>query len=241
MEIRRVLILGHKGMLGHMVSKYFSNIYKCEFVDAKFPSNEFKDTVINFDGDYIINCIGAIPQRTDIFDVNYELPVWLSENVKCRVIHPGTDCEMDSDAYGISKKRASDYIKSNSKNTKIIKTSIIGPELGEPKSLLGWFLNSKEEVNGYTKAMWNGITTYQWAQICQTMMLYWSVFNTETIVQSNCVSKYDLLRAIREVYDKEIIINPFENKRLDKCLKGTILAKPIKEQLFEMKSFYENN
>jgi len=238
MEIKRVLILGHRGMLGHMVAKYFADKYNCEFIDAKFPSEDFKQKVKNFGGDYIINCIGAIPQRTNTFDINYDLPVWLSENTECRVIHPGTDCEMDDEPYGISKKQASDYIKLNSKNTKIIKASIIGPEIRSNKSLLSWFLNSAGEVRGYKNAMWNGITTLQWAKVCQTMMTYWPSFGSENIVQSNCLSKYDLLCAIKDVYQKNIIIIPFENKFIDKCLHGDIITQDIKEQLIELKNFY---
>jgi dTDP-4-dehydrorhamnose reductase len=241
MEIRTAMILGHRGMLGHMVAKYFAGKYACAFVDAKFPSEEFKDAIKNFKGDYIINCVGAIPQKTNTFDINYDLPVWLSENAKCKVIHPGTDCEMDDDPYGVSKKRASDYIKAKSVNTKIIKASIIGPEIETAKSLLYWFLNSTGEVKGYKNAMWNGITTLEWAKICQTVMLYWPAFEKETIVQSDCVSKYDILCSIKEVYQKDINIIPFENKRIDKCLNGTILTKSIKEQLIEMKSYYEGN
>lgn len=241
MDIKKILILGHNGMLGHVVAKYFADKYQCQFIDAKFPSDEFKDAVKSFNGDYIINCIGAIPQKTTTFDINYELPVWLSENTKCKVIHPGTDCEMDNDPYGISKKRASDYIKANSKNTKIIKASIIGPEIGSAKSLLYWFLNSSGEVKGYKNAMWNGITTLEWAKTCQAVMLYWVVFKTETVVQSNCVSKHNLLYIMKEVYQKDIIITPFENQYIDKCLNGDIITKDIKEQLIELKSYYESH
>ena len=51
------------------------------------------------------------------------------ENTNCKIIHPGTDCEMDDDDYGNSKRIASEWIKSSGQNTKIIKTSILGPEL----------------------------------------------------------------------------------------------------------------
>lgn len=241
MEMKKVLILGHKGMLGHMVAKYLSNRCECKFVDGKFPSPEFNNTVLSFDGDYIINCIGAIPQKKQDFDINYELPVWLSNNLKLRIIHPGTDCEIDNDAYGISKKKASDYIKRNSKNVKIIKTSIIGPELNSSKSLLYWFLNSTGEVKGYKNAMWSGITTLEWAKLCWNVICYWDDFDTENIVQGTCLSKYDLLCAIREVYQKDINIIPYDNEYIDKCLHGSIITKDIKEQLVELKSFYENN
>lgn len=234
----KVLILGHKGMLGHMVKKFLHG--KCEIVhtNARFPSDEFKDTIKAFDGNYIINCVGAIPQRTKIFDINYELPIWLCSNTNARIIHPGTDCEMDNDGYGISKKAASNYIKLNSNNTKIIKTSIIGPEINTTYSLLSWFLSSNGSVNGYKNAYWNGVTTLEWAKICYNIMCNWEQAGVESVVQSNCISKYELLCIIRDVYKKNININLFENDYVDKCLNGNIFTKNIKEQLQELKEYY---
>ena len=103
------------------------------------------------DIDVIINCIGAIPQKVDKFDINWEIPIWLNENTNCKIIHPATDCEIDISNYGLSKKRATDYIKNYGKSTKIIQTSIIGPELNSNDSLLEWFLSQRGEVYGYTK------------------------------------------------------------------------------------------
>ena len=113
-------------MLGHTVLKYLSkqnNTVKT--TDHRWSDEGFVRDLISFNGEFIINCIGSIPQRTDDFVINYDLPIWLDKNTKCNIIHPGTDCEMDDDYYGISKKNASDYIKIDGKRTKIIKTSII--------------------------------------------------------------------------------------------------------------------
>lgn len=241
MEMKHILILGHGGMLGHMVSKYLADKCVCYTTQHRFPSNEFKQDILNFDGDYIINCIGAIPQRKNEFQVNFDLPIWLSDNAKCKVIHPSTDCEVDDNEYGISKRKAAEYIKTYSNNTKIIKTSIIGPELNGHSSLLSWFLSSTGEVKGYKNAMWNGITTLEWAKLCYNMINWWDSFHTENIAQSSCVSKYELLVILKELYQKDIIIIPFENKFIDKCLNGTIITNHIKEQLEDLKKYYESN
>ena len=120
-----ILVLGHKGMLGHMVCRVFNqnSNYNILTISERFPNwNEnLFDNV-----DFVINCIGAIPQKTDNFDINWEIPIWLNENTKCKIIHPATDCEFDVSNYGLSKKRATDYIKNYGKLTKIIQTSIIG-------------------------------------------------------------------------------------------------------------------
>ena len=121
----KILVLGHRGMLGHMVHKYLSTKKDCELVtiNSRWSSEDFIREVLSFNGNYIINCIGAIHQRKTEFDVNIDLPIWLDSNcVDCRIIHPGTDFETDGDRYGVSKKEAAEYILKRGRITKIIKT-----------------------------------------------------------------------------------------------------------------------
>jgi dTDP-4-dehydrorhamnose reductase len=234
-----ILILGHKGMLGHMLLKYLTDQkYTVQTVNHRFPSEEFKTEILNFKGDYIINAVGAIPQKTNLFSINYELPIWLDRYSNTKIIHAGTDCEIDNDEYGISKKIASDYIKKSSINTKIIKTSIIGPELNSKSSLLEWFLNNENEVKGYTKAMWSGITTLEWAKQCLNLINNWDKYKIENIIESTCLSKYDLLNLIKEIFDKKINITPDDSVIINKCLKGNIKVSNIKTQLQELKKYY---
>jgi dTDP-4-dehydrorhamnose reductase len=241
MERLKVLVLGDRGMLGHMVKKYFekNNVEVCT-VESKWPSQEFKDSLLNFDGDFIINCIGAIPQKTKFFDINYDLPVWMSNVLHKKIVHPGTDCEMDLDDYGISKNKASSYIKENSKNTKIIKTSIIGPELESKCSLMEWLLNSKGTVKGYMNAFWSGVTTLEWSKQCLNLINNWDSYEVETVVEGDCLSKYDLLNKIKVVFNKDIEIEPFNNTHLNKCITGKIKTSNIDSQLLELKEFYYN-
>lgn len=236
-----ILVLGYKGMLGHMLVKYLTHQnYTIYTTDYRFPSIEFKDEILKFNGDYIINCIGSIPQKTTNFQINYELPIWLEENSNCSIIHPGTDCEIDNDEYGISKRKASEYIKKQNNKTKILKASIIGPELNSKVSLLEWFLSSSGNVYGYSNAMWNGVTTLEWAKQCIKLITNWNQYNIETILYSNCVSKFELLSIFNLVFDKKIIILPL-NKGENKCLRGDILTQDIKTQLEEIKKYYYDN
>tara|TARA_Y100001937_G_scaffold126481_1_gene195862 strand:+ start:468 stop:1184 length:717 start_codon:yes stop_codon:yes gene_type:complete len=234
----RVFVLGHKGMLGHMVVKYL----KSQKIDIATTSKRFPylDTkMFTDDIDYIINCIGAIPQRTTDFKINYELPEWLNK-LDIKIIHPGTDCEMDIDEYGQSKKKASDYIKMYSSNTKILKTSIIGPELNSCASLMEWFLSQDNEVQGYTKAMWNGNTTLEWAKQCLLLMNNWNRYDKETIIATRSISKYEMLLILKNLFNKEISIQPI-GKGKDKCLSGDIDTGDLTDQIIELKQFYYNN
>ena len=238
----RVLVLGNTGMLGNAVYFYLNNntTFTVDTIDFRWSTDNFKNYVINYDGDYIINCIGAIPQRTNSFEINYELPIWLEENASCRIIHPGTDCEIDDDDYGKSKRRAATILSLKPTRTKIIKTSLIGHELKTKVSLLDWFLNSNTEVFGYTKAMWNGVTTLQWAKECAKLMSNWKKYDNCSIISSECISKYELLNIIKQVYEKDIEINKNDSVEVNKCLLDSLYKKPIREQLIELREFYGN-
>jgi len=238
----KVLILGHKGMLGNAVYKYLNSktdVITQHLSDFRWYSKSFVRDILTFDGDYIINCIGAIPQRTDKFEVNYELPIWLDKNVKCKIIHPATDCEMDNDDYGKSKSKAGIYLESNGNNTKQIMTSIIGHELNSSNSLLDWFLNANGEVSGYSECYWNGNTTLEWAKQSYDMIINWDSYSKKTTIISECISKYELLNIIKGVYNKNIIVNQNNNIKANKCLLG-IERDSIEIQLKELKEFYDN-
>lgn len=239
----KVLILGSTGLLGNMVNRYFCKIDNLEVITIeskyRWPNPDFKSFICEQNVDFIINCVGAIHQRTKDFSINYDLPIWL-DDIGVRIIHPGTDCEMDDDDYGVSKKRARDYIINSGKNTKIIKTSIIGTEINTNFSLMSWFLSNKDGdvVNGFTNHLWNGNTTLTWSKICHDMIMNWEKYNKETIISSNCVSKFELLSSINNIFDRKIIINEHESiKSINKCLKGDIDTKSINEQIIELKKF----
>ena len=232
--IVNVLILGHNGMLGHMVKKTLDNNERIKTftLDKRFPD---WDKSLFKDYDYIINCIGAIPQKTKTFNINWEIPEWLESNVECRIIHPSTDCEIDDDDYGLSKRRAATFIKDNGTKTKMIQTSIIGPEIDSNASLLEWFLSQEGEIFGYTKALWNGNTTLEWSKWCEKMIFDWDNYDTLTILYSNTVSKFELLRIFQMIYAKENVkIKPKELGK-DKTLKGNIRTKNIQEQIWELR------
>ena len=238
----KILILGSNGMLGHMVKKYLDSIqYEIETIEHRWPSKEFKAAVIDSNADVLINCVGAIPQRTKDFTINWELPIWLDQNFNGNIIHPATDCEMDDDDYGLSKAKAANWIIDSGERTKMIKASIIGPELNGSASMLYWFLSNEDhsEVNGYSNHMWNGITTYYWAKFCVNLIERWDTWPKRTTLSSSCVSKYEMCKIFNEVYDRKIKVNPFETPQpVDKCLDGDIILDDIKIQLQKLVNFY---
>lgn len=234
------MVLGHTGLLGNCVASFLQKYYNVITLDTsiRFPSTEFRKAIADTNTDYIVNCIGSIHQRSNLFNINFELPMWL-DSLGIKIIHPGTDCEIDTDLYGISKKIARDYIVNFGKNTKIIKTSVIGMELNSSYSLLNWLLSQSNgtTINGFINQYWNGNTTLTWAETCLDLILDWNVSETETILCSDCISKYELLTIMAKVFEKDVKIVPTKSVAKDKCLVGTYMG-CIENQLYHLKSFY---
>jgi dTDP-4-dehydrorhamnose reductase len=236
----KILLLGHNGLLGNMVFKYFkSKTYDIITTDLRWPNEDFKKFILENKVDFIINCIGIIPQKkpkNELYElVNNKLPIWL-DNLNINIIHPDTDEPADT-PYGIAKDNAR---KNIGKNTKIIKTSIIGFEKSTNFSFLEWFLNSEGKVNGYTNQYWNGITTFEWAKYAEKMILNWDIFNNVTVLSNpECQSKYNILLLLKKIFNKDIeIISTESTISKNNCMNGE-LTKKLEDQLIEMKVFYE--
>jgi hypothetical protein len=105
---------------------------------------------------------------------------------------------------------------------------------------MDWFLNSNKTVFGYSEAMWNGNTTLEWANQCYDLMTNWENYEKETILEGECLSKYDLLKKIKSVFSKEISILAKDEVKCNKCLRGNIKTKNILDQLEELKLEYYN-
>ena len=165
----RIILFGSTGMLGTYIKKYLCN-YKIICItrnDFDIVNDNWNKLIQIFDfykineKDYIINCAGAIHQKTNKNDfkkyikLNTLFPQKLSEltiNYSVKLIHITTDCVYD----GIRGKYIEDDIHNNNEiygvtkslgepeNCCIIRTSIIGHELNEKKNLLEWVLSKKK-------------------------------------------------------------------------------------------------
>lgn len=259
----RVLILGHRGMLGRTLVRYFTEAtsYTVITLPTRWGDPDFLPQLLALTPDVIINCIGKIPQKNpsdqEYFSINIELPRSL-ESIGVPVIHPSTDCEFKGtiapgetytktsvrdadDVYGKSKAAISQEIESSFVNTKIIRTSIIGHEEATAVALLDWFLSQSETVRGYTNHYWNGLTTLEWAKRAQHLIESW---DTSPVLNqygtSAHYSKFDIITTAKEIYQKDIEIIPFEtDQTLNKCLLSDTHIPALTEQLEELKAFFK--
>lgn len=185
------------------------------------------------DYDYLINCIGIIkPYCKDndpegvynAIQVNaifpHNLARFLHES-KTKVIQIATDCvysgakgkyvETDLhdalDVYGKSKSLGEVFFG----NYLNIRCSIIGPEAKAKVSLLEWYLSQKdgEELNGFEHHAWNGVTTLQYAQLCDEIIakdMFDDLVGTGHTLHytpNTTVTKYQLLHLFNEVFKKQ--------------------------------------
>jgi len=256
----KVLVLGSTGMLGSTVKKYYESAgFLVETNSHRWPSEELKQQISSFDGVLILNCIGGIHQNydgsPDFYKVNYELPIFISNNSSSKVIQPDTDCVFSGnigkgqlydkndapDATGDYAESKSELIKRLSQtqdNLKVFRTSIIGFDKNKV-SLLSWFLSQENECSGFDFHYWNGLTTLQWAKESLTILVGWGTLPKVIQLAPEPISKYDLLCLFREVFDKNTKINLVsKDEVVNKCLKSDWDVPTLKEQLILFREFY---
>lgn len=190
--------------------------------------------------DYIINCIGIVKQRDEArmaipsITINALLPHLLAEWASKwggRLIHFSTDCvfsgqkgqyieEDTSDAedlYGKSK-----YLGEVSEtNALTLRTSIIGREISQFRSLLEWFLSQNgNKVKGFCRVVYSGVTTNYIAELVEKILVEHPRLCGLFHVTAPAITKYDLLCRLRKAYDIEVEIIPDESEVSDRSMKG---------------------
>lgn len=248
--------------------------------DAYDISQLEQKVFLNLKIDYIINCIGITKPFSKDDDpagviravkINADFPWNLAKHAKkynIKVIQIGTDCvysgkkgnyiESDVhdplDVYGKSKSLGEVF----DGTTLIIRNSIIGPEFKkETTFLLEWFFNQPERgtIGGFEHHTWNGITTLQFAQICEKIILTNSfdkltkISHVHHFIPNSTVNKYELMNIFNEVFEKNLTINRINkpDQTVDRTLSteydeiGKLSEKKsIKQALIELKNYIDN-
>lgn len=208
-------------------------------VDQQMDVRDFdalKDYLARKEPDLVINCIGLLvaDSKQDISNavlINSYLPHFLSKtgnSLGYKLIHISTDCVFSGKTGGYDENSFRDgddnYARTkalgeiNNARDLTVRTSIIGPELKQNGTgLLGWFLQQTGEVQGYSKAYWSGVTTLELAKALDAMIKQ----DTKGLYQlcpKKKISKYELLKLIASLWEKEIIVRPNDEYKVDKSL-----------------------
>jgi dTDP-4-dehydrorhamnose reductase len=206
-------------------------------IDA-FDFNELSRVLRRLRPQVLINCIGMIKQRNEAssyistITLNSLLPHRLAElsaNWGGRLIHFSTDCVFSGrqgmyteddrsdaeDLYGKTKFLG----ETTEANALTLRTSIIGRELTNHRSLLDWFLSNKGgQVNGYCKSIYSGVTTNYLAEVVAEIIAHHPQLSGVYQVASDPISKYDLLCLLRKVYDLDVRIEPVDGENVDRSM-----------------------
>jgi len=259
-------VLGHQGMLGHVAARFLEQ-EGCEVVTSSLryagaARDPLVETVRDSGCIWVVNALGRIKQKmedpAELYLANSIFPVHLSTRLRCeqRLIHASSDCvfsgrrgryaigdERDAkDVYGLSK--ALGEAAAQSGRCWVIRTSMIGPELGKGWGLMGWFLRQSGEVNGYTNHLWNGITTLEWAGIAWELMN--GQLSTEgPLIQAGtwpAMSKCEVLRLIGEAWGHAVKVRPADAKdAVDRTLLPTLKRPELDHQLSRLRAWYESS
>ena len=192
---KRLLVLGHRGMLGSMAAEFFrENGWAVSTVEGRLDMNDpepFFARVRHASPEVVINAMGLIKHKSsdmrDLLCANAAMPLALRLALPGEVtlVHASTDCVFSgkhgsrrandlpdaTDSYGLSKTLGEAVALHP--NTFVLRVSIIGPEKGgEGKGLFEWFMSQagKPSIPGYSNHLWNGITTLEWCQRVRDML-----------------------------------------------------------------------
>lgn len=188
----------------------------------------------------IVNCTGILNQMAEehpevAFEVNGMFPhqlAKLADRYGGRLIHISTDCVFSGDRGRYQEGDQPDgttvYARSKMLGELIgsdhltIRTSIIGPELKKDGiGLFHWFMQQTGTMNGFTKAMWNGVTTLELAKAIEAAIAD-GISGLYHLTAPEIVSKHELLMKIKSIFGKEDVeILPTDVPVIDRTLVNT--------------------
>lgn len=202
--------------------------------------SKFLNIIADIKPEFIINCIGVLidgankdPENA-IF-INAYMPhrlKRLADKIGARIIHISTDCVF-------SGLKNTPYVETDEKDGRdtyaktkglgeiiddkhlTLRTSVVGPELKpDGEELFHWFMHQSGSINGYTKAIWSGVTTIELAKAVK-----WAIENEIRglyhVTNNTSINKYELLKLFQKHTQKSIEIIPIEGKAVDKSFIDT--------------------
>ena len=202
-----------------------------------------QETVVNGKFDAVVNCIGVLNQAAEHFRaqavfLNAYLPHFLAEITSGRdtqIVHMSTDCVFSGKTGNYTETSLRDgetfYDRSKAlgeledgKNI-TLRNSIVGPDINpDGIGLLNWFMRQEGEIQGYTKAIWTGLTTLQLAKVMEEAIRQ-RAHGLYNVVPNHNISKFRLLELFnRCLRDNAVKIIPFDGVSADKTLVRTRLG-----------------
>jgi dTDP-4-dehydrorhamnose reductase len=254
-ELPRAFVVGHGGLLGHIVARVFERegFAVCS-TDRRFdgdPAGAFFAELRAARCSVIVNCaaVRLNAGREQLLLVNGLLPQLLAAlSDGALLIHASSDGVFSGargsysladppdarDSYGLSKRLGERCVELG--RAVVLRVSVIGPDPREPRSLLSWYLAQARSVQGYSDVRWNGITSLQWARIAVRAARGQLAPGIHQPASPNALSKAELLGEIRAAWARGVDIQavPSGTPR-DRSLRPSYRVPPIGAQLAELR------
>lgn len=225
---------------GHDVTAYSMQPFSyCKnIVGNAIETDNFKKVLLAEEYDAVINCIGILNQ---VADENQSLAVYLNSYLphliadtlkekKAKLIHMSTDCVFAGNSGPYFEDSLHDgrtfYDRSkalgevNDNKNLTFRNSIIGPDMNENGiGLFNWFMKQQGTINGYSGAIWTGVTTLTLAKAMEQAILE-NLCGLYNLVNNESISKYELLLLFNKYFrNNELTINGNDTLKLDKSLR----------------------
>ncbi|PKP51749.1 MAG: NAD(P)-dependent oxidoreductase [Bacteroidetes bacterium HGW-Bacteroidetes-1] len=250
---------------GYDVTAYSMNPFPfCRNINGDaFNREEFTQIIVQDGYDIVINCIGILNQ---VADENLAMAVYLNsylphliadtlKSSKARLIHMSTDCVFagNTGPYFENSLRDGRSFYDRSKALGEIdddvnltfRNSIIGPDMNENGiGLFNWFMKQNSEVNGYTGALWTGVTTLTLAKAMERAIQE-NLCGLYNLVNNFSISKYELLSLFNKHFrNNYTTIHESDQLQLDKSLRNSrtdfsFVVPSYEQMIIEMKEWIE--
>lgn len=258
------LYLERHGFDVFRISRSETNSDKSSKIDVS-NTDELMTCIDEIKADVVVNCVGLLQksceERPDLAVlINSYLPHCLENHYRgteTKIIHLSTDCVFSGKKGCYTEEDLPDgrtfYDRSkalgeiNNKKDLTFRMSIIGPDIdASGTGLLNWFMKQTGQVNGFTNALWNGITTLELAEAIEAAVNE-NINGVYQLVPKEYISKHDLLILFKKIFEKNNVkILPNSNFVMDKTLVNsrkdfTYRVKSYPEQLLRLRQWIEVN
>jgi dTDP-4-dehydrorhamnose reductase len=225
---------------GHDVTTFSTKGFPfCNNISGDAMDKQFLTAMFRGGGDYdvVINCIGVLNQACDrqpsgAVYLNSYLPHLIADTLrdtKTKLIQLSTDCVFSGQTAPYSENSFRDgrtfYDRTKAlgevedDRNLTFRNSIIGPDMKENGiGLFNWFMKQRGTINGYTKAIWTGVTTLTLAKAVASAAVE-NLTGVYHLVNNESISKFDLLRIFnKHLRGGRLFIQQSEAVNLDKSL-----------------------
>ena len=227
-----------KGETVEAISRVKSKVC-CTYIFDISDFEKLHKIILDGQYDIIVNCIGLLQRDCDdniynAIKINALLPHFLvkvTKNMKTKIVHLSTDCVFSGHKGSYKENDVKDGLSNNAKTKALgeiddnknltFRNSIIGPDIKENGTgLFHWFMGQDGNIDGYSKSLWNGVTTLTLAKAIHSAVKQ-NLSGVYQLTSPQMINKFELLNLFNLHRKNKIIINEVDGVCHDKSLVNT--------------------